>query len=361
MDAIRLSISAPTTEPWDTPDGGNVDWRTPYPGYSPNAALFKAVGVSAYDSLEAHLEKRLSHHFQIGASYTWGHALDEQSDIGLFFTGDDPNHLHDSWASSDFDRTHVFSASFVAEVPNAAKAHSVLSYATNDWKLTGIAILQSGEPYSLYEFYGAVGSLFFGNYPNLPNPVLPIKNPADRKTALTGQSGAKRDGSGNYYPAIDPTQIAIPLLTPGTNGIPPCNATEPCDIFETGFTKGQRNLFRQSPQDRLDVSLRKTIHVTDRVGMEYELNVFNITNTPSFDIPQDQTQIGQACTGCYDEANYGQIEAAKGKEASQLPLLYVLPTATKQGSVTTSSTEFGSVTGSIGSNRVVTGAVHVTF
>ena len=64
-----------------------------------------------------HVEKRLSHHFQVGGSYTWSHALDEQSDIGLFFTGDNPNHLRDSWASSDFDRTHVFTVNFQVECP----------------------------------------------------------------------------------------------------------------------------------------------------------------------------------------------------------------------------------------------------
>ncbi|MGD0914518.1 MAG: hypothetical protein ABR928_21705, partial [Terracidiphilus sp.] len=351
------------TEPWDTPDGGNVDWRTPYPGYSPNAALFEAVGVSAYDSLEAHVDKRLSHHFQVTASYTWGHALDEQSDIGLFFTGDDPHHLHDSWASSDFDRTHVFSAAFDVEVPNAAKQHSVLSYIANDWKLTGITILQSGEPYSLYEFYGAVGSIFFGNYPNLPNPVLPIKNPSDRKTALTGQNGAKATPGQYgtlYYPAIDPSQIAIPYLAPGTSGIPSCNTPDPCDIYETGFAKGQRNLFRQSAQMSGNVSLRKNFHVTERVGMEYQFNVFNLTNHPSFDIPQDQTQIGQAYVG--NEANYGQVQAVKGQEAQQLPNLYVLPTASKNAmGQTTSNTNFGAVTDSIGSARVVTGGVRFTY
>jgi hypothetical protein len=354
--------SAISTEPWDTPDGGNVDFRTPYPGYSPNAALFKAVGVSAYDSLEAHLEKRLSHHFQVGASYTWGHALDEQSDIGLFFTGDDPNHLHDSWASADFDRTHVFSASFVAEMPNAAKAHSLFSYATNDWKLTGIAILQSGEPYSLYEFNGAVGSLFFGNYPNLPNPVLPIQNPGNPKSALTGQKGAQRDSSGNYYPAIDPSQIAIPSVAPGQDGVPPCTASEPCDIFETNFAKGQRNLFRQSAQTRLDISVRKNFHIAQKVGMEFQFNVFNVTNTPSFDIPQDNPTIGQACVGCSDEANYGQVETSKGQESAALPQLYVLPTSSKSaGGQVTSPTDFGSVTDSIGSSRVVTVGVRFTY
>ena len=74
-------------EPWNTEDGGNTDFRSPYVGYSPSATLFKTAGNSAYDALETHLEKRLSHHFQAGASYTWSHTLDEQSDIGLFFTG----------------------------------------------------------------------------------------------------------------------------------------------------------------------------------------------------------------------------------------------------------------------------------
>ena len=145
-------------EPWNTLDGGNTDFRTPYIGYSPNAASYKTVGVSAYDALETHVEKRLSHNFQVGGSYTWSHALDEQSDIGLFFTGDDPTHLRDSWASSDFDRTHVFSANFQVDVPNTVKAHSIASYFVNDWHTSGAVILQSGEPYSLYEFYGAVGS-----------------------------------------------------------------------------------------------------------------------------------------------------------------------------------------------------------
>ena len=142
-------------EPWNTEDGGNTDFRTPYIGFSPNAVLYKTVGNSAYDALESHVEKRLSNNYQIGASYTYSHALDEQSDIGIFFTGNDPKNLKSSWASSDFDRTNVFSANFQLNSPVLVKDHSALSYIANDWHLTGIGVVQSGEPYSLYEFYGA--------------------------------------------------------------------------------------------------------------------------------------------------------------------------------------------------------------
>ncbi|HWG22023.1 MAG TPA: carboxypeptidase regulatory-like domain-containing protein [Terracidiphilus sp.] len=352
-----------STEKWDSYEGGNIDFRVPYPGYDPSAALFKAVGISAYDSLEVHVEKKLSHSFELGASYTYGHALDEQSDIGLFFTGDNPDKLRDSWASSDFDRTHVFSGSFMVAVPNATKSrHSLLAYAANDWKLTGLAILQSGEPYSLYEFYGAVGSVYFGNYPNLANPVLPIKNPGNPKSALTGQKGGYRDSSGNYYPAIDPSQITIPTIDPQNNtlGVPPCTGSEPCDYFETNFVPGQRNIFRQAAQRRLDMSVRKAFRFTERVGMEVQFNAFNITNTTSYDIPQDQTDIGQAYVG--DEANYGQVQATQGQEQAAFSQLYVLPSSTKNGNgQVTSSNLFGSVTNTIGSARVIDAGVHVTF
>ena len=261
------------------------------------------MGVSAYDALEAHVEKRLSHHFQVGGSYTWSHSLDEQSDIGLFFTGDNPNRLRDSWASSDFDRTHVFVANFQVDVPNAIKSNNVASYFTNDWHFTGIGTLQSGEPFSLYEFYGAVGSITFGNFPTLMNPILGIKDPTHPKSALTGNKGSFRGPGGSYIPTIDPSQIAIQYLAPGTNGIPESNTPEsiangdPSDIYETAFNTGQRNIFRQSPQKRLDLSLRKGFRITEKIKAQFELNAFNLTNTTSLDIPQDQAQIRQN-NGC---------------------------------------------------------------
>jgi hypothetical protein len=389
-------------EPWNTEDGGNTDFRTPYVGYSPNAALFETVGNSAYDGLESHLEKRLSHNVQAGVSYTFSHTYDEQSDIGIFFTGNNPNNLRESYARADFDRTNVFSANFLVAIPNAAAPHSLLSYFTNDWNMTGIGILQSGEPYSLYEFYGAVGSVYFGDYPTLMNPVLPIKNPGNPKLALTGNKGDQRGSGGSYIPAIDPTQIAINYLAPGVKGIPVSPASSPQDIYETDFAPGQqRNIFRQDPQKRLDVSFRKTFRPTERFSLEYAFNVFNLTNTTSLDVPQNQTQIRQndACStsaltgpGTADNncalgyVNYGQIVTSNSTvdqqsaltNLDQLPyhngsgrsttIPTVLPTgvqscssATITGGCPNNGANFGSVTGSIGSNRIVTMGLRLQF
>ena len=393
-------------EPWNTNSGGNTDFRAPYVGYNPSATFFKTAGVSAYDALETHLEKRLSHNFQLGASYTWSHALDEQSDIGLFFTGNDPSHLRDSWASSDFDRTNVFSANFQVVLPNAAKEHSLGSYVTNGWHLTGIGILQSGEPYSLYEFYGAVGSINFGNYPNLANPVLGIKNPGSPKKAMTGNPGKFRAGS-SYLPTLDPSQISIDYLSPGVDGIPTSPSSQPSDIYETNWNKGERNIFRQSGQKRVDLSLRKTFKFTEKLGLQYEFNAFNVTNTTSLDIPQDQAQIRQN-DACSDSANavsynncalgyvnYGQIVTSNSSvdqlsakhnldqipyttgtgRGTQAPTTIPIGTQDANGvvrcvaynAISTSqgcpnnAANFGSVTGAIGGSRAFTMGMHLTF
>ena len=55
-----------------------------------------------------------------------------RADIGLFFTGNNPKNLRDSWASSDFDRTQVFVANFQVDIPNMVKTSNFASYIFNN-------------------------------------------------------------------------------------------------------------------------------------------------------------------------------------------------------------------------------------
>jgi hypothetical protein len=404
------------SEPWATYDGGNSDFRAPYVGYSPYSAMFETKGNSAYDSLLLHVEKRLSYHFSLGGSYTWSHALDEQSDIGLFFTGNDPNNLKQSYGSADFDRTHVFTTNFQVILPNAAKPNSVLAYVTNGWNLTGLGVLQSGEPYSLYEFHGAVASAVLGNYPSLVNPIISIKNPSNPKSALTGNPGRFRGTGGGYIPAIDPNQVAIKYLAPGQDGVPtPAQGaqSDPVDVYETDYAPGdQRSIFRQGAQRRLDISIRKDFRVSERFHLQYALNIYNVTNTTSMDVPQNGTQLGQNgscansfaatpdCSSGYEK--YGMVitdhtdqgaavsygppgGGSAGANLYQQPYTNLtsgkntlVPTTVPSGvngcSSATSITNppyavacpnnganFGSVTNTIGSQRLITMDLHVTF
>jgi hypothetical protein len=77
--------------------------------------------------------------------------------------------------------------------------------------------------------------------------------------------------------------FTLPLLNPGDlNGAIPAG-----DTFETNFTSGQRNIFRQAWQKRADISLVKNTQITERYSLKYTFDVFNATNTASFDIPID--------------------------------------------------------------------------
>lgn len=272
-------------------EGGNVDLRVPFIGYSAEAESFSTVGVASYHALQAHIEKRLSHGLQAGASYTYSHALDEQSAMGLFYNGNNPLHVRDSYASADFDRTHAINFNYVYHIPAVAKASSLLGKVLNDWTLEGITVLQSGQPYSIVDFSGSVGSLYYSTSDGITNPILPLKPGIKPKQALTGHSGAF------FKSALDASKFYVPAVAAGSSGVPPCGAAVDsgatvCDIYETGFTTGQRNIFRQAFQKRADVSLVKKVSFHERYTFEYQLEVFNISNTPSFDIPSNEPNEG---------------------------------------------------------------------
>ena len=264
-------------------EGGNVDHRVPFVGYAAESIDYKAAGVDAYNALQAHVEKRMSHGIQVGASYTYSHALDEQSGIGLFYNGNNPLNLRDGYASADFDRTHVINFSYVFRLPDFAAKHSLAGYAANGWSLVGLTVLQSGQPYSVIDFTGAVGSIFYSTNNGITNPIVPLAPGCTPKSALTGHSGAFGTT------ALKAECFTVPLLAPGAlNGAIPTN-----DTFETNFTHGQRNIFRQAFQKRADASVFKEVAFNDRYSLKYTFDVYNLTNTTSLDVPGNEVSQNQ--------------------------------------------------------------------
>jgi hypothetical protein len=135
------------------------------------------------------------------------------------------------------------------------------------------------------------------------------------------------------------------------------------------------------------------------MSLQYAFNIFNLTNTTSLDVPQNQTQIRQT-SACSNEAisegnncspdsyyvNYGQIVTGVGggnqssalTNLDQLPyhngtgkgttIPTILPTgvqsctsATVTGGCPNNGANFGSVTGAIGSNRIITMGLNLQF
>jgi hypothetical protein len=83
------------------------------------------------------------------------------------------------------------------------------------------------------------------------------------------------------------------MLQPGQMGVPPCDPTGGpgggplCDVFESGFGTGGRNIFRGPFQKRADLSIFKETPITERVRVKYSFDIFNVSNTPSFDTPNN--------------------------------------------------------------------------
>ena len=154
LNEIRSRNRSPPSE-----FAGNAPIRVPYIGYDMNSVLYEAEGISNYNALQLQARKRLSNGLQFTASYTWSHALDEQSGLGLFFTGNNPLNPKSNYASSDFDQTHVFLINYSYTIPKLTHNKSLGDF-VNGWTIGGQTVAQSGQPYSVYDYSGSVGSLY---------------------------------------------------------------------------------------------------------------------------------------------------------------------------------------------------------
>ena len=325
---------------------GNTALRTPYIGFNPNADFWRAEGVSSYNALQVQATKRMSHNFMINASYTFSHSLDEGSGLGsgLFFNGNNPLQPSTAYASSDFDRTHVFTISYVYQVPTIKNASGVVKAIANGWGVQGVTVAQSGEPFSVIDFSGTAASIYFSADDFITNPILPLAPGITPKQATQGGTdNAFTSGpfAGIRVPYVNPNDFSIPFLSPGQSGVPPCGlttaGTTACDTQETGYGGNGRNIFRAPFQTRFDFSVFKNFKVTERVALKFQADAFNIFNHPSFDTPNTNFELN----ACFNP----------------FPCFNPQP-------LTTSSPNprnFGVISQTVGSNRFLQLAMHLTF
>ncbi len=255
---------------------GNAPVRVPYIGYDMNSVLYQAEGISNYDALQLQARKRLSNGLTFTASYTYSHSLDEQSGLGLFFTGNNALSPRSNYASSDFDQTHVFLVNYSYELPKATSSKA-LGYVLNGWMLSGQTVAQSGQPYSVYDFSGSVASLYYGTSDYITNPIVPLLPGVTAKQAqLQGTTGINAG-----QPVLNAAVFAPQFVAPGTNGVPAG------DTYESIYAPNGRNMFRGPFQVRFDTSLAKEFVFAEKYNLRLNFNVFNLFNHPSFDAPNN--------------------------------------------------------------------------
>ncbi|MGH9724793.1 MAG: hypothetical protein ACRD41_06990, partial [Candidatus Acidiferrales bacterium] len=247
----------------------------------------EAIGISNYNALQLSVNKHFSHGLLVTGSYTWSHSLDEQSGLGLFYSGNDPNNPHSSYGNSDFDRTHVLTVSYLYQLPDLTSEQGWKPQVVNGWGLNGVTVLESGQPYSVIDFSGGAASIYWGGGQDaITNPIVPVGGLGATATnpRLQGTTGINASNPVLNANAFGP----VPPFAPGANGVPPCDPnTGACDFYEAGYASGGRNIFRGPFQNRFDFGLFKTFKINERFGLRYDCQFFNIFNHPSFDTPNN--------------------------------------------------------------------------
>jgi hypothetical protein len=316
---------------------GNTALRTPFIGYNPNSDFNEAEGISHYNALQLSVNKRMGHGLQINGSYTWSHALDEGSGLQLFYNGNNPLDPRSAYGTAGFDRTHVFVISYLYQIPTISQFTGFADKIVNGWGISGITVAETGQPFSVYDFSGSVGAIYFAGDDFITNPILPV---APGKTVSQVQLQSTT-GVNPAKPYFDPTAFTIPLLPPGTTNtdpVPPCGPTVGgtsanfCDTVENGFGNTGRNVFRGPFQARFDFGVFKNFKINERFSLRYDAQFFNLFNHPSFDAPNNNVTLNP----CF----------------SPQPC-YVNPPPASQG--------IGLIQGTLGSPRFIQMALHLTF
>ncbi len=322
---------------------GNTALRTPFIGINPNADLWTADGISFYNALELSLTKKISHGLQVNAAYTYSHSLDEGSGLGagLFFNGNNPLDPRTSYASSDFDRTHVFTISYLYDLPTIKDASGIVNALVNGWGVTGVTVLQSGEPFSIIDFSGTAGALFYSADDFVTNPILPLASGITPKQAQSRAGGGGTKVGFSNMPYVNPDSFTLPSIEPGVSGVPPCEQDAAtggfnvCDNFETGFGATGRNVFRAPFETRFDFSVFKNFKINERFNLKYEMDAFNLFNHPSLDTPNTDFELNP----CFNP----------------VPCYNLAP------SLSGNPKGFGVISGTVGSPRFLQMSLHLTF
>jgi hypothetical protein len=230
--------------------------RQPNPDFGVINAITNDAS-SDYQSLQLQFQRRLSRGLQALASYSWSHSIDLVSDENQWERG-----LYKG--DSDFDVRHLFSGAITYDMPVSGK-HRVAGPLLCGWSIDSIIRAQSALPVNVVEIDGT-------------SLLLPDLNKATGK-----------------YEMLRPNLIlGAPLYlkdpaAPGGKRLNPAAFSSP-DSSEIGRGRTQgtlgRNALRGFPFHQIDVSLRRKFSLTEKIGLQFKADIFNIFNHPNFSNPE---------------------------------------------------------------------------
>jgi hypothetical protein len=265
------------------PARSNLQGVNGYGGYQ----TFANDAYSHYHSLQTTVSRRWGNgYFQ--AAYTFSKATDATStgNTALNTAFNDESDIRNSYALSDYDRTHRLAVSYRWDLPFYRNATGGKGALLGGWGVAGVTIFQSGTPFSILD--SAAGSAYLATF--LSAAVLG----ADLAPGATISSG-KTHGD---------IQKRLDAYVNMSNFVPAGIADPAGGTTRFGFLP--RNIYRGPAQQNWDFSILKNFRLTERNTLRFTADFFNIWNHPNFASP---------CSTCTDVENSGatgQIQSTTG-------------------------------------------------
>ena len=232
-----------------------------------------------YHSMQVSGEKRMPHGLTVLANYTYSKSMDDVpfgEGVAGFDTGysalplSNPNRHRFDYGPSSFDHTHVFSGSYVWQLPSLSQANRVVRHVLGDWQVGGIVSAATGRPITVLQGTEISGT-GIGN---------------DRGTYCTGkgaagdacQAGITAYGNNSCAGA---TATCVSWLNAAAFEPTKVGGANNATIFGT-FGDIGKNALRLPGTFNWDMQLSKYINFTERWRLQLRAEYFNIFNHPNF-------------------------------------------------------------------------------
>ena len=240
-----------------------------YPDYGP-VIVKTSEGNSSYHALQALLNRRFAHGFQLSAAYTWSKMIDSTSD-GVGSTNvQDPSGgnltsvpvmyggMKIDRAVSDFDRPQRLTIAYLWALPGPKAGWS--KYVFGAWQLAGVTIFQSGTPFSVANGYDRNNYADAEDRADIGNPNAPINTRA-----------IVSPGCATGYENPDTSTCVSPTSVHWVEGVG----------FPNASTVG-RNTLRTGGTNNFDLNLTKSIPLGESRRLELRWEALNAFNHPQY-------------------------------------------------------------------------------
>ncbi len=243
----EINVVNPLTGLRPYPDFGQVSWR----GNLDN---------SNYQGFSVAVKRSFSHGFLFSGNYMWSHEIDDGSDG----SGDGDSLVAENVACQACERAdgiwdvrQVFNANAVYQLPfGPGKPYlnqpGVVNSIAGKWELTSMLVARTGFPVDVLV--------------NRSSSDVPDGNTTDQRPDLVPGVSLKPPGGSSIGEWINTAAFAMPA-----------NGT---------FGNAPRDVARGPGAWQIDMGVGKNILLTERVGLQFRTEVFNIFNHPQYGLPQ---------------------------------------------------------------------------